>query len=124
MLTCSLDVINPPNGGVTMLVKKFIMLLIICFLSTSSVMAENQQKPRVTISGSTYPAGPPPIIIHMFYDTQADILCYSSRDSLQCFSYSELTNEAQERIKKLMESYRTSPNAQLTLPSIIMIPEK
>lgn len=123
MLTCSLDVINPPNGGVTMLVKKFIMLLIICFLSTSSVMAENQQKPRVTISGSTIGGGPP-IIIHMFYDTQADILCYSSRDSLQCFSYSELTNEAQERIKKLMESYRTSPNAQLTLPSIIMIPEK
>ena len=102
--------------------KKLIMLtLIICFL-VSPVMAADQQKPRVTISGSS--VGGPPIIIHMFYDTQADILCYSSSVGLQCFPYSELTGSAQKRIIKLMESYRTSPDAQLILPSIIMIPEK
>lgn len=106
-----------------MLVKKIIMLtLIICFVSTAVMAASGQPRPRVTLKNKTI--GVAPIIVHMFYDTQADILCYASKDALQCFPYGQLSGAAQKRIQTLMESYRTSPDAQLILPSIIVIPEK
>jgi len=106
-----------------MLVKKIIMLtLLICFVSTAVMAEADHLRPRVTIKNKVI--GVAPIYVHMFYDTQADILCYSSKSALQCFPYGQLTGTAQKRIRTLMESYKTSPDAELVLPSIIMIPEK
>ncbi|MHA1814488.1 MAG: hypothetical protein ACTSX1_00635 [Candidatus Heimdallarchaeaceae archaeon] len=106
------------------MIKKIIIsvIAIVCLMSFGYVnsQAADEPKARVVINR---PAGSYPIKIYMFYDTQAQIICYvtDSGKALQCFSFSEMSLPVTKKLKNLIKNYKTM-NPDKEVPNILIIP--
>lgn len=106
------------------MIKKVIVsvIAIVCLVSFGYVdsQAADEPKPRVVIQK---PRASSPLNIYMFYDTQANIICYvtSTGQALDCIPLGQLSSPVIRRLKKLVENYEKM-NPDREVPNIITIP--